>query len=80
MPTVLLINGYRFFFFSNEGDEPIHIHVKRADGEGKIWLLPSIRPAFFINFKESEKREIMALTTEHHHHFIQQWHEYFKAH
>lgn len=43
-------------------------------------MAPALHPDRFINFKESEKREIMALTTEHHHHFIQQWHEYFKAH
>lgn len=24
MPTVLRINGYRFFFYSNENNEPAH--------------------------------------------------------
>ena len=28
MPTVLRVHGYRFFFFSNEGREPAHIHVQ----------------------------------------------------
>jgi hypothetical protein len=32
MPTVLRIDGYRFFFFSNEGNEPVHIHVESGDG------------------------------------------------
>ncbi|WP_422447088.1 DUF4160 domain-containing protein [Thermoanaerobacterium sp. DL9XJH110] len=27
MPTVLKEGKYRFFFFSNEGTEPPHIHV-----------------------------------------------------
>jgi hypothetical protein len=26
MPTVLLLNGFRFFFYSNENNEPVHIH------------------------------------------------------
>jgi hypothetical protein len=30
MPEVLRVRGYRFFFFSREGQEPRHIHVERA--------------------------------------------------
>lgn len=29
MPTVARVGSYRFFFFSNEGTEPPHIHVQR---------------------------------------------------
>ncbi|MBX7115888.1 MAG: DUF4160 domain-containing protein [Myxococcaceae bacterium] len=28
MPTLLVIEGFRFFFFSNEGMEPPHVHEK----------------------------------------------------
>lgn len=35
MPTVRRIGSARFFFYSNEGTEPPHIHVKEAA------LLPS---------------------------------------
>ena len=31
MPTVLWIGPLRFFFYSNEGHEPIHIHVERDE-------------------------------------------------
>lgn len=40
MPTIAVIEGYRFFFFSNEGNEPPHVHVEKADGYGKLWLEP----------------------------------------
>jgi hypothetical protein len=30
MPTVLFIDGWRLFFYSNEGKEPIHIHAGKA--------------------------------------------------
>lgn len=30
MPTVLRIDGYRFFFFSDE-HLPLHIHVEKAE-------------------------------------------------
>jgi len=35
MPTVLVVDGFRFFFWSNEGTEPPHIHVEKADAAGK---------------------------------------------
>ena len=40
MPTVLRVNGFRFFFFSNEGGEPAHVHVEREDSYAKFWLNP----------------------------------------
>lgn len=40
MPTVLRIEGFRFFFFSNEGQEPSHIHVERDGNLAKFWLHP----------------------------------------
>lgn len=40
MPTIMRIDGYRFFFFSNEGSEPPHIHVEQAERYAKFWLNP----------------------------------------
>jgi hypothetical protein len=42
MPTILRIGGFRFHFYSNEGNEPPHIHVRCADGECKFWLEPIV--------------------------------------
>ena len=32
MPIVFRYHGYKFFFYSNEGDprEPVHIHVRQG--------------------------------------------------
>jgi len=38
MPTVLRIGPYRFHFYSDESNEPAHIHVRSPDGECKFWL------------------------------------------
>ncbi len=38
MPTILLIMGWRFFFYSNERNEPIHIHCRKGEKESKYWL------------------------------------------
>jgi hypothetical protein len=40
MPTLLNIEGFRFYFFSNEGTEPAHVHVEKGDGTAKFWLNP----------------------------------------
>jgi hypothetical protein len=40
MPTLLRWNGFRFYFFSNEGFEPAHIHVDKAEFSAKFWLSP----------------------------------------
>lgn len=40
MPTVLRIGPYRFHFYSDETNEPPHIHVRSANGECKFWLDP----------------------------------------
>jgi len=40
MPTVLRVGPYRFHFYSDEKNEPSHIHVRSSDGECKFWLDP----------------------------------------
>ena len=39
MPVILRIDGFRFFFYSNEGNplEPAHIHVMKSGSEAKFW-------------------------------------------
>lgn len=34
------IGPYRFHFYSDEHNEPPHIHVAMPDGECKFWLSP----------------------------------------
>ena len=40
MPTVLRVGSIRFFFYSNEGHEPPHVHVVQAENVAKFWLEP----------------------------------------
>ena len=77
MPTVLRIDGYRFFFYSNENNEPAHIHVEKGDAEGKIWLEPSISVAYFEGFNSREQNDIMQITRENFPVYILKWYEYF---
>ena len=76
MPTVLLVRGYRFFFFLNE-HEPIHIHVTKADSEARFVLVPEIDLTYCRGFKKNELRDIVNLITEHYGTFITAWHTTF---
>ena len=40
MPEVFRLMGFVFFFYANEGNEPMHIHVRKAGGFAKYWIEP----------------------------------------
>ena len=77
MPTILRINEFRFFFYSNENDEPAHIQVEKGDAEGKVWLEPSMEAVYFRGFTSKEQNEIMDITRTNLKNFIKKWYEYF---
>lgn len=76
MPTVEKFKGYRFFFFSNEGHEPPHIHVESAEKYGKFWLEPVIL-ARSAGFNASELTKLRRIITERRERFLERWNEYF---
>jgi hypothetical protein len=77
MPTLLLLNGLRFFFYSNENNEPAHVHVTKGSANGKIWLLPDVEVAYMHEFTNSEIIMIMEIITTHSQSFKSKWNEYF---
>jgi len=76
MPTILRIRGYRFFFFSNEGNKRIHIHVEKAGSYAKFWLDP-VKIAMEIGFHRRELKDIASIIKEHEEKIIDKWNEYF---
>ncbi len=76
MPTLLVIEGFRFYFFSNERQEPPHVHVRKGDGFAKLWLRP-VQVASSSGLTRSELRRIRELTFEHQTLFVERWNEYF---
>ena len=40
MPEVFREMGFVFFFYANEGNEPMHVHVRKAGGFAKYWIEP----------------------------------------
>jgi hypothetical protein len=78
MPTVLRVGRFRFFFFSNEGLEPAHIHVKSGSDEAKFWLVPVELVANY-GFNGRELSQIQRLIEKHRDSLLEAWNEYFNA-
>ena len=78
MPTILIVNGYRFFFYSNENDEPIHVHIEKAEGNAKYWLEPDLEEAYSYCFTTRQRKEIRLITANNQQQLIIAWNEYFR--
>ena len=78
MPTVLRIGSTRFFFYSNEGLEPPHIHIEQAGALAKFWLEP-VSLAASSRFRGQELRQLEKQVAEHRQQFLRAWHDYFGA-
>jgi hypothetical protein len=75
MPTILRIGSLRFHFYSDEGIEPPHIHVRNAGSECKFWLDP-VALARNRGVSPSDLREIERLVFEHQQTLIEKYYEY----
>lgn len=75
---VLRVGPYRFFFYSNENDEPVHIHVQRDRALAKFWLEP-VAYAKSTGFSSSELAKLLKLVEENQSRFREAWREYFSA-
>jgi hypothetical protein len=76
MPTILVIEGFRFYFYSNEGTEPAHVHVEKGDGTAKYWL----QPVELVNsdgFTRAELRRAREIVEQNAADFIERWNEHF---
>jgi hypothetical protein len=73
---VLRVGRYRFFFFSNEGQELAHIHVKAGGDQAKFWLDP-IDLASSYGFRAHELNEIEQIIEQHQEQLIEAWDGYF---
>ena len=76
MPTVLRLNGYRFYFYSHEPNEPPHVHVDKGGATLKAWLDP-VALARTSGFRPREINAILAMVVEHRVMLMEAWHEYF---
>ena len=78
MPTILRIGPYRFFFYSNENNEPVHIHVQRERALAKFWLNPVVL-ASSVGFPAPELTKLLKRVHENAAIFVEAWNEFFSS-
>ena len=77
MPTVFYYKGYRFFFYSNENNEPVHIHVEKAEASAKFWLEPGIEEVYSYGLNSKERKEIRGVIERRYNDIIDSWNDHF---
>lgn len=81
MPVVFRYKGYRFFFFSNEGDPPeaMHIHVQRGEAAAKFWMSPQVILAGSYGMNAAELGELMRVAAKNRELIERYWNEYINV-
>jgi len=74
MPTLLIKDGFKFFFYANE-HLPMHIHVLKGNGYANINLTTFAVTENY--FKASELKRALEITTMHQSEFMGKWYEFF---
>jgi hypothetical protein len=75
VPEIFRHHGYRFFFFSREAEEPIHVHIESAEKYAKFWLDP-ILLAESHGYLSRQLREIRELIQENEDKIRREWDEH----
>lgn len=75
MPTIFILFGFRFMYYSNE-HYPIHVHVKKGGAAAKF----SIDPVQLIEnngLKNSELKLVESIIEENVELIAEHWNKYF---
>ncbi len=75
MPTIV-IDSYKFRFYSSDRFEPPHMHVIKAENVAKVWLQP-IQLQYNHGYNLSEMNRILRLTRRNQERLLEAWYEYF---
>ena len=75
MPTLLIKNGFKFFFYANE-HEPKHIHVMKGNAYAKVELLSLKVKRSFL--KPADLKKAIEITAAYQKEFERKWDEFFR--
>ena len=80
MPVIFRYKGFRFFFYSNEGDprEPVHVHVIGQGGEAKFWVAPTVSLVTSDRLSAKALRELEHAVRENSALIEETWNEFFR--
>ena len=77
--------GYKIYFWSNENNEPIHVHISKASPTGnatKVWLTKSGGTIVAHNNSEipvSELKKILKVINDNYFFILDKWEKYFEG-
>ena len=79
MPKIFEWSGYKFFFFSNEGDplEPVHVHVRKGVAVSKFWIEPEISLASSWGMSARELNVLENIVFKNKDIIVEKWNDYF---
>ncbi len=79
MPVVFRSRGFRFHFYSNEGDprEPVHVHVQKDGADAKFWLRPMVSVAYNRGFTSRVLSELLKEIEMRRDEIERAWNEHF---
>ncbi len=75
MPTIFTIDGYRFYFYSNEHTS-VHVHIAKGGAEAKYQVTP-LAKVYNHGFTPAEIKAIEGLIQENAEGVINHWNRYF---
>jgi hypothetical protein len=74
-----MLLGWRIYFYSNEGDEPIHVHCQKGNAEAKYWIDSSnfdVIEVYSYNMNPSDKRNVRKILFNHLDYIIDEWNKF----
>ncbi len=75
MPTVLRAEGFRFFFYAKDCQEPIHVHVTKGSGLAKVWV-NRLQIAASTGFRPHEETRILKIVADNQALIIARWKQF----
>lgn len=76
MPTILRWRGWTFLFYSADGTEPPHVHVRKGRQEVKFWLQDG-SVATSRRVSDHELNQLRRKVLERQADFLETWHAHF---
>ena len=75
--------GYKIYFWSNENNEPIHVHISKGNpsiNSTKIWLTKSggcVLANNKSNIASNDLKKLLEIVAKHYFLIIAKWKEYY---
>ena len=84
MPSIFEVFGYKIYFWSNENNEPIHVHISKGSptqNSTKVWLTQT-GGCILANNKskipDSDLNKLLSIISRHYFLIISKWKEFYK--